>query len=110
MELIVVADERRFALSIPPLVLKEGEEFFKKMELDLNRGWQIGRDWVERPDILQRCQIAADRLVTAMNNDQHMLAQLLAGYILARLPHVREVHVNTEGEPQETAFIPPATP
>ena len=50
-------------------MLSEAREFFAKMDGDLDNGYQMGRYWVENPNPEERCQIAADRLVTAIENE-----------------------------------------
>lgn len=104
MVLNIVIEERPIAISVPDAVLDEARDFFARMNTDMDNGWQMDREWVERPTPLQRCQIAADRLHTAINNRNETMVTLMAGYILALMPQVRVVHINTEGEMQETRF------
>ncbi len=80
----------------------------------MDSGWQIGREWVERPDRLQRCQIVANKLLTALETDNHDLGRLMAGYILTRAPDIESIEPDPNGEPQNTLFTfraePPAPP
>jgi hypothetical protein len=105
MMLKVFIEEREFAIQIPDAVLRNGEEFFHKMDRDMDKGWQMSREWVENPDTLQRCQIAADKIADALSSQNETLLQLMAGYILSRMPHVTEVHIDTAGEMSETRFL-----
>jgi hypothetical protein len=105
VELKVVIENNSYAIQIPEQVMQEGESFFEKMEQDMSKGWQMNRDWVENPNLLQRCQIAADRLADAIETENDTLATLMAGYIVTRQPKVKEVHVDTDGEMAETRFI-----
>ncbi len=104
MKLKVVIEDQTYTIRIPTPVLEEGEEFFQRMEKDMQAGWQMGREWVEAPDNVQRCQIAADRLADAVSLENETLASLLAGYIVSRMPNVKEVYIATDGEPMETDF------
>lgn len=104
MELNIVIEERPITITVPDSVLVEARDFFARMNADMDQGWQMSREWVECPTQLQRCQIAADRLHTAINNRNESMVTLMAGYILAHMPKVRAVHINTDGEVQETAF------
>ena len=36
------------------------------MDQDMDAGWQMSRDWVDNPSREQRCQIVADKLLTAL--------------------------------------------
>ena len=105
MILKVVADDHVITLQVPRDFMAEADGFFKRMDADMDAGWQMGRDWVSAPDRRQRCQIAADRLYTALRNENQAMIGLMAGYILRSLPGVSEVHVNVEGEPGETGFV-----
>jgi len=63
------------------------------------------RDYVERPDPLQRCQIVADKLLTGIMNNNETTAQFMAAYILTRMPGVIGVDVDTSGEIQNTQVL-----
>ena len=104
MILKVVAEDYEITLDIPEDLIADAEEFFRRMDADMDQGWQIGRDWVERPSVEQRCQVAADRLYSALRNENQPMIGLMAGYILQRMPGVSQVAVNTEGEVFETRF------
>lgn len=104
MKLKVVIEDQVYEIRIPETVLEEGEEFFQRMDSDMSRGWQMGREWVDAPDTVQRCQIAADRLADAVSLEKETLASLLAGYIVSRMPDAKEVYIATDGEPMETEF------
>ena len=94
-----------YQITIPSEVLSDGADFFQRMNADMDRGWQMGREWVENPDAMQRCQIAADKLVDAINAENETLAGLMAGYIVSQCPGTREVHIATDGDPMETELI-----
>jgi hypothetical protein len=102
--LTVSVDQRTLSVSLSDAELAEAEEFFRKMDRDMDRGWQMGPEFVERPDRKQRCQIAANRLLVALSTANEALVTLMSGYILARLPHVAAVRIDTAGEMQNTEF------
>jgi hypothetical protein len=60
---------------------------------------------VNNPTQVQRCQIAADRIVDSIHSENETLTHLMAGYILTRMKNVQEVHINTDGEIMETQFV-----
>lgn len=64
----------------------------------MDRGYQMSRLWVDNPDQEQRCQIVADKILTALSNGNQKSGTLMAAYILKRMPHIREIHLNTEGD------------
>ena len=75
------------------------------MDADMDKGWMMSREWVENPNLTQRCQIAADRIADSMHSENETLTYLMAGYILTRMQNVKEVHIDTEGDITETQFI-----
>ena len=105
MLLNVSIDERTHHIEPPPGMVGEAEEFFAKMDADMDQGWQMSRQWVESPDRFQRCQIVADKLMTAHNEGNDILVKLMAAYMLSRLPGIVGVRVNTDGEMTETELV-----
>ncbi|MCG6873405.1 MAG: hypothetical protein LJE84_14060 [Gammaproteobacteria bacterium] len=87
-----------------------GEEFYARMDADMDGGWQMSMHWVENPGPEDRCRIAADRIMDAMASGKEVLAQLMAGYILSRLPDVIAVRVDTTGEITLSEFVMQAQP
>ena len=105
MLLNLIVGDYSMNLEIPPHFLNEADELYSKMDKDMDAGWQLGKDWIKNPDPLQRCQIAADKLLDALETDNHSLALIAAGYILHRMPNVRRVHIDNNGEPTATEFF-----
>lgn len=105
MHLTIVVENNTYRITIPEDVTLDGESFFAKMDDDMSKGRQMDRQWVESPTTLQRCQIAASRIADAIESKNETLASLMAGYIVSRMPAVKEVHVDTEGEMSETQFM-----
>lgn len=101
----VYVDEALVKVEIPPEVLERGQEFFAIMDRDMDKGWKMGPTYVETPDATQRAQIAADKMLTAIDTENKRLMTLMAGYIVARLPNVRAVRVATDGDPTGTEFV-----
>ncbi|MGI9319524.1 MAG: hypothetical protein ACR2QW_19500 [bacterium] len=100
---ILVADEQR-QVSVDKSMLDDALPLFDKMDQDMDNGWQLGRQYVMTLNTLQRCQVAANRLLTALHTGNEASMTLMAGYILTRLPEVKTASINTEGEADETLF------
>ncbi len=105
MILNVYVDDRTFQVDVSQDILDEGREFFARMNQDMDRGWQMSRDFVDNPSTLDRCQIAADKLLTALHSDNRNLLLLMAGYILIHVPGVQGVNIDTAGEMQNTRLL-----
>lgn len=101
MILKVVIDDQLLELNVPEAFLQQAEDFFARMDADMDAGWQVNRDWVEKPDQMLRAQVAANKLLTALDNEDHKLGRLMAGYIVARLPNVDRVELNPAGETRD---------
>jgi hypothetical protein len=105
MKLDVIIDSKTHRIDVPQDMLDEGEAFFQKMDRDMDGGWQMGPEFVESPDTAQRCQIAANKLLVSVSAQNKLLVELMAGYILKRLPGIKSVEIDTGGEMLNTEFI-----
>jgi hypothetical protein len=101
----VVIGEQVYAIELPEELLGESAEFHDKLDRDMDRGWQMSREFVARPDRLQRCQIVADRLLTSIMNGNQATAMLMAGYIAVRMPGAIGVDIDASGEMQNTELL-----
>lgn len=104
MLLKAIIDDRIYELNVPDALIGQAQPFFEQLDQDMDAGWQMSREWVERPDHLQRCQIVADKLLTALESENQKLGMMMAGYILARLPDVESVELDVQGEIQNNRF------
>ena len=104
MILKAIIDDQEYSLNVPELILTQGEELFAKLDADMDNGWQMSREWVKHPNRVERCQIVADKLLTALEKENHRMGVLMAGYILSRMPGVESVEPDTHGEIQNTQF------
>lgn len=102
MILNVIVDEQTIPIEVPSDLLAEGSEFFAKMDKDMDQGWQMSRVWVQEPDAMQRCQIAADRILTALHTENREVATMMAAYILNKLPDIKFVDIDTSGDMLQT--------
>ena len=102
MELNVIIDDEIYTLNVPDELVQQAAEFFDRMDKDMDEGWQMSRDWVENPTLVQRLQIVGDKLLTALENENHDLGRMMAAYILNRAPDVDTLTLDTSGEIQNT--------
>ena len=102
MILKVIVEERIIPIEVPEYMLAEASDFFAKMDTDMDSGWQMSRTWVDQPSDVQRCQIAADKILTAIHTENEKLATLMAAYILNKMPNTSSVDVDSEGDMTQT--------
>ena len=105
MKLNIIVEGRSNAFEVPDTLLVEAKEFFEKLDTDMDKGWQMSRDWVEMPNAEQRCQIAADKVLTAIETDNEKMLMLMAAYILRTMPGVKTVNIDITGDMNETELI-----
>ena len=101
MILKVQIDDQLLELNVPEAFVEQAQDFFTKMDADMDQGWQVNREWVEQPDQMLRAQIAANKLFTALENEDHKLGRLMAGYIVSRIPNIDSVELNPAGETRD---------
>jgi hypothetical protein len=104
MLLKVIVDEQQLTLNVPDVIIEGAQDFFAQMDRDMDAGWQMGREWVDDLGVEQRCQVVANKLLTALETENERLGRMMAAYILARLPHLELVEIDTSGEIQNTVF------
>lgn len=101
MILKVTLAEQLLKLNLPEKFLEQAKDFFAKMDADMDAGWQVNRDWVDQPDPYLRGQIAADKLLTALENRDDRLGRLMAGYIVSRFPSIELLELSEQGETRD---------
>ena len=105
MILKVVVEDQVYPVTVPDSIVTDAEDFFTRLDSDMDRGWQMSRDWVDMPNLEQRCQIVGDKMLTAMHNNNERMMVLLSAYILARVPGVQGIRIDTNGEMLESELI-----
>ena len=105
MRFKVIVGKQEYAVEVPEQLLQEAAEFHARLDRDMDRGWQMSRQFVERPDRVQRCQIVAERLLTGITQNNQATAMLMAGYIALRMPGAIGVDIDACGEMQNTQLL-----
>ena len=105
MKISVEIDDMSYSLDVPDELSTEAADFFVRMDRDMDGGWQMSRWWVPDPDPTQRCQIVADKLLTALQKNNRDAALMMCANILSKKPSVRRIRINTEGEIQGNEFF-----
>ena len=98
MELKVIVEGNSHIIKLPDDIMIMAADYFDMMDDDMDKGYQMSQYWVEKPDTFQRCQIAADKLLTALETQNENTSQLMAAYILARLPNTQVVALSQSGD------------
>jgi len=105
MKINIFVEDKQIPVNVPDEILYGAKDFFNKMNKDMDKGWQMSRSWIENPNKVQRCQIAADKIMGAIHSENQNLLHMMAGYILHTLPDVVDVHIDSDGEIMETELV-----
>lgn len=105
MQLNIFIDGRQHPIFVDDSLVSNSEAFFLKIEEDLSKGWQMGREWIDQPTAENCCQVVADRMVTAFEHNNRAMYSMMAAYLMARKPGLVSVIFPADGEIQETEFI-----
>jgi hypothetical protein len=105
MKLRVTINDNSRDLEVPDETVSGASELFAKMDRDMDGGWQMGPEWIESPDRIQRCQIAADKLLAAIGAGSENMIEMMAAYILNREPDTSELIIDADGEMLNTEII-----
>lgn len=98
MILKIFVDEHEQEINVPDNIINDAKDYFDMLDKDMDRGYQMSQNWVEKPDAYQRCQIVGDRILTALETDNRESGTLMAAYILAKVPNAYALHLSTEGD------------
>ena len=98
MNLKIIIDDEVQDIHIPEHIITDANDYFDMLDKDMDKGYQMSRTWVQKPDQLQRCQIVADRILTALDTENTKTGTLMAAYILNRVPNAYAIHLNYEGD------------
>lgn len=93
------------SVDVPDMMLTEAQELFKKMDKDMDQGWQMSQNWVETLNTEQRCQVVGDRILTAIENENKNMLQMMAAYILYKAPGSTAIRISEDGDINETEII-----
>lgn len=105
MILKVTIDEKTFPMEVDDEMMQGANDAFKKMDDDMNQGWQMSRVWVDNPNDLQRCQIVADRLLTAIQQEKAATVGLMVAYIMYKMPGIEAIDIDTTGDMTLTDIV-----
>lgn len=105
MKLNVNIDGNDYPIDVPNDIVQGAKAMFQKMDSDMDKGWQIYRDWVNDLNVVQRCQVVANKLLTAMETENNASAMMMAGYLIYKIPNIRSVFISTDGDITQTEFV-----
>ena len=100
----ILVDDQERKIELTQDMILEAESILTKMDRDMDKGWQLARRFIDNPSVMQRCQIASNRLLTGLHTGNEATVSLMGCYIVSRLKDVSTVAINSEGEDDQTLF------
>ena len=79
--------------------------FLDKMDSDMDRGFKIHGELINKPDIKQKATFVAMNLLKALKQDDHAKMTVSCAYLISRLPHAIELHARDQGGRINIEFI-----
>ena len=104
MQLNIIVGDYSMDLLLPDELPASITDTFSRLDSGMDEGVQLGREWIRSPSLHQRCQVAADKLLTALETDNEDMAILSAAYITHKMPGITRVRIDNSGEMQGTVF------
>jgi len=104
MILNIRIDDQLQSLEVPDELLTQAVDYFNKMDSDMDKGWQMSQKWVDDPTTEQRCQIAGNKILVAIDGKRSKLIMMMAAYVLYKLPTLKLLDISTNGDMFETYF------
>jgi len=95
-------DGQMQAVNVEEEMVLSGSPLFNKMDEDMNKGWTLSKEFVENPNVTQRCQIVGDKLLSAIEDNNKQMKTMMAAYILSRVPNIMTIYIDNNGEVFET--------
>jgi len=104
MNFNITIDEESYTLEVSDAIMKELQGVIEEMDADFDKGARIGRYWIDVPSDEQRCQIAADKVVSALHQQNVRMFYQMAAYILTKFPTLQMVTVSSDFEVSDIHF------
>lgn len=73
-------------------------EFLDKMDFDMDEGFYIDDKRYDNPDILQRGNYVAIKLLQAIQNNNQGMMNAMCAYLVNRLPGLNQIAIEESGE------------
>ncbi len=98
MNFNITIDEESYTLEVKDELMQELKNVHADMDAEYDKGVQLGRYWIESPTLEQRCQLTANKVVSAIHQENIRLFYLNASYILSKFPELKRVTVSSDFE------------
>ena len=53
-EVKIILGENSYPLKISSKIVSDAQDYFNKLDADMNKGWKMSKSWVDNPNQVQR--------------------------------------------------------
>ncbi|MCU7882530.1 MAG: hypothetical protein KZQ66_06585 [Candidatus Thiodiazotropha sp. (ex Lucinoma aequizonata)] len=110
MQLNLIIDDWSMDLDVTEDYIQAMSDSFINMDKGMDEDWQIGQKWVSNPSRNQRCQLAASKLLAALETNNEKLALMIGGDILSRMNGIKQVIIDNGSSPDRVGRFHLTTP
>ena len=100
---VIVNDEPILEFDRKKPVPGHQHQYLDNMDSQMDQGIQLGEDFIEQPNALQRSQFVANSLVNLILKDEYSMAIAMCTYLAKRLPDLQQI--KCKGEPEKELSI-----
>jgi hypothetical protein len=96
---VIVDDEAILEFDRKKPVPGHQRQYLDNMDAQMDQGIQLGEDFIEKPNPLQRSQFVATSLVNLLFKDQYSTAIAMCTYLAKRMPDLKQIKcIEKDGE------------
>lgn len=66
-------------------------QYLDNMDSQMDQGIQLGEDFIEKPNPLQRSQFVANSLINLLQKDEYSMAIAMCTYLAKRMPSLQQI-------------------
>ena len=88
---VVMNDEAILEFDRKKPVPGHQRQYLDNMDAQMDQGIQLGDDFIEKPNPLQRTQFVSNSLVNLLLKDQYSMAIAMCTYLAKRMPDLQQI-------------------
>ena len=66
-------------------------QYLDNMDAQMDQGIQLGQDFIQSPDPLQKSQFVANSLISLLQEDKYSMAIAMCTYLAKRMPGLQQI-------------------
>ena len=95
---VIVNDEPVLEFDRGKPVPGHQRQYLDNMDSQMDQGIQLGSDFIEKPNALQRSQFVANSLINHILKDEYSVAIAMCTYLAKRMPDLKQIKCKGEDD------------